>query len=322
MELRHLRYFVAVAEELHFTHAAVRLNMAQPPLSHQIGQLEKELGVVLFWRTKRKVELTEAGIAFLDEARRTLAQADQATRVARLVQAGQIGKLSLGFVDTALHTVLPELLRLHRSRYPTIQVIVRQLPPSQQIQALLTGDIQVGLLRKERVGRELVFEDLIHERLVLAVPRSHPMARPGPIRLRDVEGEAFVMFPPALAPALHDFIHGLFRKAGVVPRIAQEAAEAHTRIGLVAAGVGLSVTTEAWSNWAPNDVVYRPIEDANASLPLSIAWRRTDRSPVVKVFIDLAREVAAATRLRSNSAPLSDSTARPLSRLLPKAART
>lgn len=292
MELRHLRYFIAVAEELHFTRAAMRLNIAQPPLSQQVRQLEKELGVQLLWRSKRRVQLTDAGRAFLEEARRALAQADQAARVAKLVQSGQIGKVSLAFVDTAVNTVLPDLMRTHKARYPTVQVTLRQLSPSRQIEALLAGDIQVGLLRRERVGREVVFDDLITERLVVAVPRSHALARDEPANLREFEGEAFVLFPRVLAPSLHDFIFGLFRRAGFAPRIVQEAPEQHTLIGLVAAGVGMSITTDAWRNWAPREVIYRPINDPAASLPLLMAWRRDERSPVVKQFLDLAREVA------------------------------
>jgi DNA-binding transcriptional LysR family regulator len=215
------------------------------------------------------------------------------------VQSGQIGKVSLAFVDTAVNTVLPDLMRTHRNRYPTIQVTMRQLSPSRQLEALMAGDLQVGLLRHERAGREVMFERLITERLVVAVPRSHVLAKDEPVDLREFEGEAFVLFPRTLAPSLHDFIIGLFRKAGYSPRIVQEAPEQHTLIGLVAAGVGLSITTDAWRNWAPREVVYRQIDDPAASLPLLMAWRRDERSPVVKLFLDLAREVAANYTLTS-----------------------
>lgn len=297
MELRQLRYFVAVAEELHFTRAAARLNVAQPPLSQQIRQLEGELQTALLRRNSRHVELTAAGQAFLEEARRTLAQADRAVHAARVAGRGPAGHLDLGFVDSSLHGYLPEVLRDYRRRYPDVQVALRELTSGAQAEAIQRGDLQVGLLRPTQAGPLLELEELGRERLVVALPADHELRGHRSIPLVALEGQPFVLFPRALAPELHDHITSLCQQAGFAPTIAEEAGEGHTIIGLVAAGLGISLVPETLSRWGRHHVAYRPLVEPRASVAMCLGWRRGDHAAVVESFLEVARTARAQGRL-------------------------
>lgn len=294
MELRQLRYFIAVAEELHFTRAAQRLHIAQPPLSQQIRQLEREVGTPLLHRTSRHVEMTAAGQAFLEEARRTVAQAARAAQAARQAGHGPAGHLDLGFVDSSLYGYLPEVLRAYRRRYPEVHVTLRELTSGQQVEAIGRGDLQVGLLRPAQAPPPVELEELGRERLVVAVPSDHALAGGGPLALADLREEPFVLFPRALAPELHDHLTGLCRAAGFSPRIAEEAGEGHTIIGLVAAGLGVSLVPDTLLEWGRHHVAYRPLTSRAATLAMCLGWRRGDRSAVVESFLEVAREARTA----------------------------
>lgn len=294
MELRHLRYFIAVAEELHFGRAAQRLQIAQPPLSQQIRQLEAELQTQLLWRNKRHVELTDAGRAFLEEARKTLGQAERAARTARLAHDEQTGSLLMGFVDSALYDLLPRLVRAYRQLRPDIHVHLREMSSGQQVRALVRRELQVGLLRPARVGREIVFEELCRERLLVALPHGHRLSAEPEIAPAQLRGEPFVFFERALAPALHDFLLGLFRRARFTPTIAHEAGDGHTIVALVGAGVGVSLVAESMRHWGGSQVVYRPLRHRSAWLPMCMAWHRDARSEVVESFVACARAATGA----------------------------
>jgi DNA-binding transcriptional LysR family regulator len=291
MDLRHLRYFVAVAEELHFGHAAERLHIAQPPLSQQIKQLETEIGVTLLLRTKRHVELTPAGAVFLAEARTTLAQADEAVVRARTAHQIDADQLLLGFIDGAVYFCLPHLLRAYQRAQPDVHISLHGMTSGQQLEALESGAIQVGILRPMRAGPRVVFEELSREQFVVAMYKGHRLAGEPAITLEALQGERFVFFRRALATGLHDHMMGMFKKAGYSPNIVQEADEARTLLGLVAAGVGLFLTTESFRGWGGDDIVYKAIVPASAWLPVALAWRANDRSAAVRAFISTAREV-------------------------------
>lgn len=289
MELRQLRYFIAVAEELHFTRAAARLHIAQPPLSQQIRALELELHTQLLRRTSRNVELTAAGQAFLEEARRTVAQAERAAQVARQAAKGPTALLRLGFVDSSLHGYVPVLLRRYRREHPEVHVMLSERSSGQQVEAIQRGELQVGLLRPPRGGPQLALEEIGRERLVAALPSDHPLRSRREIGVDDLSGQPLVFFQRSIAPGLHDQLMGLFRAAGLFPMIVEEASEGHTIVGLVAAGLGVSLVPETLSRWRQRDVVYRPLANPPAWVAMCVGWRRGDRSEVVATFLATAR---------------------------------
>ncbi|HKW07626.1 MAG TPA: LysR substrate-binding domain-containing protein [Candidatus Dormibacteraeota bacterium] len=302
IELRHLRYFVAVSEELHFGRAAARLHMSQPPLSQQIRSLEAELGLSLLRRTNRRVELTSAGTAFLEGARRTLESANQAVREARSADDGETGELVLGFVDSSIYGYMPAVLRAFRKQHPSVRVNIRALASAEQVEKLERGEIQVGILRPLRVSSRLVIEELGREHLVVALPKGHRLASRKQLRIADLKDESLVFFKREFAPAVYDRIMGMFHRDGQLPHIAQEAGEQHTIIGLVAAGLGYSITAEGMREWGTEGVVYRPLAHPSAWVPMGVAWRRADRSDPVRWFVETARDLGASTRKRKVAA--------------------
>jgi DNA-binding transcriptional LysR family regulator len=241
MELRHLRYFVAVAEELHFGRAAARLNIAQPPLSQQIQQLEKELAVTLFMRTRRSVALTDAGSAFLREARRTLAQAEQAVRAAQRAARGETGRIVVGFISSATYTVFTDILRSFAMRHPGVEVVLEESTTEQQLRALAEGRIDIGFLRAPVEAAGLTVSTLVREPVIAAVPAFHPLARAQSIALKKLAAEAFISLPRRMLPGFHDYLSAACMRAGFVPRVAHEAHQLQTVISLVAAGMGVAL---------------------------------------------------------------------------------
>ncbi|HEV7731995.1 MAG TPA: LysR substrate-binding domain-containing protein [Candidatus Binatia bacterium] len=292
MELRHLRYFVAVAEELHFSRAAARLHIAQPPLSQQIRHLEHELEVALFTRTRRRVELTAAGRAFLDEARSVLEQADRAARIARRVGGGQIGHLSIGFVPSADLDLLPRVLRVWQRRYPDVELELQVLFAAAQIDALLAGRIQVGLVRLPLTPqRGLVVERVQSEPLVVALPRRHRLARRRAIRLPDLAGDTLLLFPRHVAPGYYDVLMGAFEGAGLTPRVFHPGT-LQTNLALISAGIGITLLPASIRNLRRAGVVYRPLAAAAPTVELAVVYREDERSPTVPAFVDLVRSAA------------------------------
>lgn len=286
-----MRYFIAVAEELHFTRAAARLHIAQPPLSQQIRLLETELRTILLHRTSRHVELTPAGHAFLEEARKAVRQAARAAEVAQLVGQEVAGNLELAFVDSALHGYLPQVLRAHRRQHPAVHIFPRELASGQQIDALQRGDVQVGLLRWTRPGPQLKLEEIGRERLMVALPSDHSLRLRREIQVEELKGLPFVFPERSVAPGLYDHLVGLLGASGVVPRIVEEAREGHTIVGLVAAGLGVSIIPETLARWSARTVAFRPVADASALLGMYLGWRRHDRSPIVRAFLEVVRDV-------------------------------
>ena len=297
MELRHLRYFVAVAEELHFGRAAQRLNVAQPPLSRQIRDLERELGAALFDRTPRGVELTAVGQAFLPEARLTLAQAERAQRTARRAARGETGRLRVGFVDAATHTgVLPDVLGFFRMHLPSIGLSLFEMDPVQQAEALRTDRIDVGVLHSPPpdADRWLRVEPVYVDPLVAALPETHPLAKHERLTMAELAEESFVLFSRLVGPPLYDEIIARCRAAGFSPRVVQEASGWHTIASLVSAGLGVAFVPRSLAAEAQSGVAYRPVRDLKVDMVLAAVWKRGERSPVRERFVTALKTVGSA----------------------------
>jgi DNA-binding transcriptional LysR family regulator len=287
MELRHLRYFVAVAEELHFTRAAARLHIAQPPLSQQIRSLEAELGVSLFARTRRSVALTEAGAALMPRARALLAStqglADELQRVAR----GETGVLRIGFTSTLpLTLVLRDVVADHRRTTPQVSLRLSEMHTARQFEALRRDDLDVGFVRyNERAPAGLALKVLRRDPLRLVMPATHRLARRRSVSIADCRDEAFIAFPSSAGTGTAPLLKRLCAQAGFEPRIAQEAGEATTQIGLVAVGLGLAVLPAPLEAVRIEGVCYVPLKDPGAMLVMSAATRADETSERVLRFV-------------------------------------
>jgi DNA-binding transcriptional LysR family regulator len=293
MELRHLNYFITVAEELHFGRAAKRLNISQPPLSQQIRQLEEEIGVRLFNRTKRRVEITPAGVVFLAEARRIMTMSKDAVRSTIRADKGEIGRLAMGFIGSANYSVLPQVIREYRRRFQNVELSLTEMNTSHQLEALLGGNIHVGFLRSPQGIKEkgLAVEPVFQEPLVVALPRNHPLKREKTLPIRRLAKDSFIMIPRQLGPGFFDDLIVLCQKEGFSPSIVLEASQFHTVIGLVAAGLGIAVVPASMERSRIEGVIFRKIT-GGAKTVLNMAWLANNESLVLKNFIDVARKVA------------------------------
>ncbi len=295
LELRQLRYFVAVAEEMHFGRAARRLHMTQPPLSQAIQALEAQLGAELFSRTRRSVALTAAGRALLPEAQRLLHQTETLPLLAQRAAAGESGSLSISFVSMADYSVLPQVLREFRTAYPSVQIQLQEATTDLQFDMLGAGEIDLGILvlpLPDKLKAELDYLPVLSEPLVLAMPEGLVGKRGTAVALEQVAEQALIIFPRRLAPAFHDQILGCFRSAGLTPRIGQEAIQMQTIIGLVSAGMGIALVPQSVSNLQRPGVEYRKLKDAGAPIDVGLAWRRDSDSPVLAAFVELMRKTS------------------------------
>ena len=294
IELRQLRYFVAVAEELHFGRAALRLHMTQPPLSQTIQALEAELGHALFARTNRSVALTAAGQALLTQARRLLTQAQGLPELVQQAASGASGHLSLAFVSTADYSVLPPFLRDFRQHYPLVEIALREATTDVQLDDLTQNRIDVGLLiapLPEQRKTELAYFPVLSERLILAAPTGlKSLAAKAPVTLKAVAGLPLIIFPRRIAPAFHDAILATFHEAGLTPRIGQEAIQMQTIVGLVSAGMGVALVPQSVSNLKRPGVEYKTLRGKTPLIETGLAWRHDNRSPVLHAFLDLLRK--------------------------------
>ncbi len=288
MELRHFRYFVAVAEELHFGRAAERLHMAQPPLSQQIRQLEVEIGFALFRRTKRSVQLTEAGQLFLDRVRVIFAQVDQAIEIGRQASRGDLGQMVVGFVGSAAYNVLPPILQSMRTQVPGVGLELRELTTVQQLQWVAEGNIDVGFVRPPVNLPGLESEVIFQEPLMMALPECHPLCQDETVAVRSLRNEPFIQFPRVLAPGLYDPIISLCQQAGFSPNVVQEAIQMQTIVSLVAAEMGVAIVPASLQNLQRKGVVYKPLAEVTPLVAIALVWRKFP-SPVVQRFVEVAR---------------------------------
>jgi DNA-binding transcriptional LysR family regulator len=298
IELRLWRQFVAVAETLHFGRAAVRLHMTQPPLTQAIAQLERLLEVRLFERTKRSVQLTEAGAALLPQARDLLARAQALPAQARAVADGEAGRLRLGFVSTAGFSLLPGWVRGFRAEHPGVQLELVEATGDVQLPALERGDLDAGFLLHSPGFAPGGLEHLRVqvEPLVLAIPEQHPLATARTLALPRVLAEPLVVFPRRILPSLHDALFGLYHAAGREPRVVQEAIQMQTIVNLVSAGLGLAWVPRSVREFQRQGVVYRNVGGARSPVPLaetSLAWRPQPPATLER-FIAFAKRQARA----------------------------
>jgi DNA-binding transcriptional LysR family regulator len=284
MELRHLRYFAAVAEERHFGRAARRLHMAQPPLSRQIRDLEEELGLQLFERSRRRVELTPAGEVLQERVRRIFAELERAVDDARRASLGETGRVAVGYVSSLAYSGIAPLLRDFRARHPDIEVSLRELPPQLQLDALKDGSLEVGFLRSPIEDENVETRCLRRERLMVALPANHPLAHRGRIALTELAREPFVMFPRARGPTFFDHLITLCRAAGFSPRIVQEAPQLDL-VSLVVAGFGVALLPESMRALGRTELALRPIV-GNPTTELLVVWRTGPTATAVQRFLD------------------------------------
>jgi DNA-binding transcriptional LysR family regulator len=297
MDLRQLRYFVAVAEELHFGHAARRLRIAQPALSRQIQALEKDLLVQLLFRNRRRVQITPAGQVFLDRARLILARTDEAVLAAQRAGGGVSGTLNLGFVGSATYDVLPGVLREFLQAAPHVDLTLSEMTVHAQIEALTEKRIDIGLLRLPARTEGLVFRTIAREPLYVALPSSHRLAQLPAVALSALSEEAFVLYPDHPRPSWTEYVIGLCQQAGFRPVVVQRTVEIQTTLSLVAAGIGVSIVPKCIGNLQRKDVVFRRLAGVRARTELLAAYREHDPSPVVQTFLKvLWRRVRAQSR--------------------------
>jgi DNA-binding transcriptional LysR family regulator len=293
LELRQLRYFIAVAEELHFGRAAARLHMTQPPLSQAIAALEDLLGAPLFLRNRRTVELAPAGSALLPEARRMLLEADALPELARRAASGEAGRLALAFVTSCDYSVLPPFLRRYSERYPAVHLNLVEATSDVQVEELLRGRIDAGLLippLPDKAEGEIDYMKVLEEPLILCAPAGLDALRDkNPVRLQDLPRLPLIIFPRDISPALHDAILSCFSAAGVTPVIGQLAIQMQTIVGLVSSGMGLALVPQSVSNLMRPGVEYRALADPTPLVETGIAWRRDNGSPVLRGFLELLR---------------------------------
>ena len=295
MELRHLRYFVAVAEELHFGHAALRLHTSQPSLSQQIQDLERELRVALLTRTRRRVTLTPAGDRFLREARAILAAADRAAGIAREAERGESGTLVLGISAETDWRVLGPALRVFTEHVPSARVSFQNLTPEEQLAALPEGRIDVGFVGLPIDAPGLATESIARVRLVAALPENHPVARKTAIRLKELSGEPYVLWPRHFSPGLYDQLFAVFARAGFGPPIAMEGGLPSTRtvLGMVAAGLAIALVEPVMEHTGTPGVVCRPLAHPGVSIEKGVIYRSEEQSPVVASFLNEVRVMKA-----------------------------
>ena len=290
MELRHLRYFVAIAEELHFGRAAKRLGISQPPLSQQIRALELELGTPLFARNRRRVELLEAGQTFLVHARRTLEEAERAVWAARAARRGQAGFLTVGFVGTMAYQFIPDVLQRFRSERPHVELGLRELHSADQIRALHEGRIQIGIVRMSSRDPRLQSVRLFSEEWVLALPAKHPLARRKVAALAAFANEPFVVFPRAVEPELHDSLMEQCSNAGFTPHVPIEATQAFSILALVSAGLGVALVPRSLHGVPARGVVFHSVRPRSEPIEVFATWRAGDDGPLLRSFVEIARQ--------------------------------
>jgi DNA-binding transcriptional LysR family regulator len=285
MELRHLKYFVAVAEELHFGRAAKRLHIAQPPLSQQIMNLEDELGVKLFDRTRRTIQMTDAGIYFLKEAQQVLSHVEQAAETARRIFRGQAGRLIVGFVGSVVHTVLPEGLRLFRERFPDVELVLQELNTTEQRQSLHAKRIDVGFLYPDAQDSMLASQMLTQAPLMVVLPKKHALSGRKSLHMRELAQEPFIANTRSSEPVVRDAFISLCHSAGFSPRIEQEAGHVQTVLGLVASGLGVCLLPDFIKNIRRPGVKYIPLAGSPPTVKLAVVWRSDNSSILVKSFV-------------------------------------
>lgn len=295
MELRHLKYFTVLAEELNFNRAAARLHISQPPLTRQIQQLEREIGARLFIRNTRGVEITAAGEALLEDAQHILGLVRSAKDRTGKAARGQIGRLDVGIFGSAILNHIPRLLLEFRNQYPEVEITLHPMSKMEQIAALRARQLTLGFNRHVPVEPDIVVETVYVEPLVVALNQNHPLAACPSIPISDIVDEPLILYPRNTRSSFAQDVIALIRQAGGRPQIAQEVTDVLTAIALVASGFGVCVTPQAASNLNLPGVVYRRVEaDPPPTIELACLYRRDDESPILHAILDITRTLPPA----------------------------
>ncbi|BBU40765.1 LysR family transcriptional regulator [Aeribacillus sp. FSL K6-1121] len=293
MELRHLKYFLTVAEDLHFGKAAARLNMAQPPLSLQIRQLEEEIGVPLFHRTKRKVELTKEGQLFLEKVNQIFKDLEEAVESVKRVNRGEVGKIAIGFISSSAYDILPTIIEHYRKAYPNIHIDLQQLTTREQLKALHEGAIDIGILcQPANIKNDGIhFEVIRQERMMIALPEDHRLASgTSPIHLEELAGDSFILTGRKANQSHYDTVINSCYQAGFHPKVVQETQELPTVLSLVSSGMGVAIVPSSIQHVLKNKVVYRDIYNNPITTSTAFAWKSGNLSPTVHAFLNLMRK--------------------------------
>lgn len=298
MELRHLRYFVAVAEELHFKRAAERLQISQQPLSVQIRRLEDELGVTLFERTTRSVKLTQAGYVFLKKAKETLQLVEEAVQVAQEAERGERGKIAVGYISTTLYNILPLIMRTFRETYPNVEVDLQELcfPDLQQL--VVEGVLDVALIATHSYNNSFIqhhklnYLTLCREPFVVIMPKNHDLAKLTEIPFRALNNLPFIQFSVEEKRQAHDEIVSFFHHHGLSLNAVQEVASEQAQIGMVATGIGVSIVSESVAKSRQSDVVYRRLIEPSVEVDFNLIWQREAPTTHIERFIQVAQTQA------------------------------
>jgi LysR family hca operon transcriptional activator len=291
MELRHLRYFVAVAEQLNFTRAAERLNTAQPSLSQQIKNLEADVGIPLLDRSKRHVALTEGGKVFLADAKEILARLDRAVERAVRAQQGRSAELVIGVVPAAEIKILPKLIPLVERKLPTVRLVFHNLPSAEQKRLLAMGSLDFGILRGPLEDPRLEVEDILFEKLVVGLPSKHPLANKKTVSIRQLNAVPFIMVSREGSPELHDAVQAFCERSGLHPRVVQQADNVLGNLNMIRAGIGFGLFPDYATSILPQGVVVKPLAwDPAPVVSLVVAHRRKKQSPAMLAFKNLLRE--------------------------------
>ena len=293
MEYRHLKFFIAVAEELSFTRAAARLRVAQPHLSREIRRLEDELDVPLFVRDRRQVTFTAGGTALLERAYRILADTAEAVQTTRSAHRGRTGRVRVGFSSSAGFGLLPDAVRRFREQRPEVELVLTEFNSDEQPDLLRRWSLDTGLLYPSRRPQDgLAMETLVLDPLVAALPEGHPLASRPEIALEALADEPWIFFPRAVASRLHDEIIHACREAGFTPRIVQEALKLSTIASLVASGLGVCLVPVTLTRLRLPRTICRALAAPAPKVPLTLMWRRDDTNPALEPFLETVRDEA------------------------------
>ncbi len=302
LDINQLNCFVAVAEELHFGRAAVRLCMTQPPLSRQIQLLEQTLGVQLLERNNRHVRLTAAGRIFLPDALRILHLTEQATITARRASTGEVGRIVIGFTSVTGVELMPQLVVAARKVLPHIDIILKEMVSIEQIHELEANTIDLGFMRSLPARENLTRERIASEKLIAALPMDHPLTEKTVIQLEDLHGLPFITYTPTAGNYLYTLISTLLNERGIVPDYIQHIDESHTILGLVRAGLGVSIVPESVAILYTDSVAYRPLGHEAILAETSMIWRADSNNPALATFRDFAsRHFASLRTLAENT---------------------
>ncbi|MBV7483322.1 LysR family transcriptional regulator [Bordetella sp. BOR01] len=290
MNLRHVRYFVTLAEELNFTRAAARCHIEQAPFSRAIRTLERELGLTLLIRNTRNAELTPAGRLFCEAAKVALQELELGARRARRAQDGATGQLTIAHVGSTVYELLPSIIRMFKHTYPLVDLRIRQMTTREQIPAIIAGDIDVGFVRVEPENDQLETVRLFFEPFVCAISDWHPLASREALALAELAPLPFITLMRSPAPSLHQQVLDLCRKAGFEPKIAQEVEQIESTVGLVSSGIGVALVPASLRRLSIRSVCYVPLSDVAEQVEVWLTWPRGHVSSVARAFVQCARD--------------------------------